>query len=122
MKCRFPGCPRRSLLMVAGVGVCTSHWEALETSVEKAANLDCPPLPRFRFVRRRRGFETWFSEGRSSTNLSCYHPQMFPITKLAVAQANARTYAKALGVDYIDEERVLSRDSLRDLFTAQVQQ
>lgn len=121
MKCRFPGCPRRSLLMVAGVHVCTAHWEALEASALRDANLDCPALPRFRFVRRRHGFETWFSEGRMSSNLTCQMPLHFPLAKLSGAQGNARAYAKVIGIDYVDEERVLPRETLRELFTAEVQ-
>lgn len=114
MKCSFPACHRRSLLRVGGVHVCPAHWTTIDESAVREANIDHPEMPRFRFVRRRGGYETWLSRGRSSSNLTAYG--LIARLPLAKAQAKARAYAAEQDFAYVDEERVLDRSTLHALF------
>jgi hypothetical protein len=117
-RCCFNDCSLAALFAVAGTSVCAGHFDRLKATVEREASLDYPYLPRFRFVRRRGGYETWFTRSRSSRNLTAFDPEAYPLAKLAVARANARARARRWGCAFVDEERVLSRETLKSLFSS----
>lgn len=120
-ECQMPGCHRRVFLLVAGVRTCAAHMTAIENTANREANLDHPPhLYYFRFVRRRGGYETWLHEGRGASNLSCSialrNPDLgIPVMRLVDAQAAARRFAEVRGFPFIDADRCITRDLLREL-------
>lgn len=119
--CQVEGCERVALMRVAGARVCLTHEEPVSrtAALDQYPGMEHTQFRCFRFRRRRGGFETWLIEGSHHANLSSINrlgPDPVPLMPLREAEANALMLAMQHRFPYVDIDRCITRELMRELF------